>query len=93
MILVAFTCKPKCFSFTVRPQGKTVDSDVMVEYLQMTGKCFLRLENLKKSSLDLLWQMNNARPCKSKIIQDFTTRRGLTLVKQSPYGLDLNLYE
>ena len=43
MILVAFICKPKCFSLTVRPQGKTVDSDVMVEYLLMTGKRFLRL--------------------------------------------------
>ena len=40
MILVAFTSEPKCFLLTVRPQGKTVHSDVMVEYLQMTGKRF-----------------------------------------------------
>ena len=43
MILVAFTCKPKRFTVTVMPRGTPVDSAVMVEYLQMTGKCLLSL--------------------------------------------------
>ena len=93
MILVAFTCKPKRFSVTVMPRGKTVDSAVMVEHLQMTGKRFLSLKNNKVRLGDLLWQMDNAtaRPHTSQIMQDYTTKRGLTLVKQSPNSPDRNL--
>ena len=91
MILVAFTCKPKRFSVSVMPKGKTVDSDVMIDYIQMTGKRFQNLKKNKVQLSDLLWQMDNARPHTSQATQDYLTRREVSLVKQSPYSPDLNL--
>ena len=40
MGLVAFTCKPKRFSVSILPRGKTIDSDYMIQYLKDTGKGF-----------------------------------------------------
>ena len=40
---------------------------------------------------DLLWQMDNARPHTSRLTQDYVTKIGFSLVKQSPYSPDMNL--
>lgn len=91
MIMVAFTCKPKRFSVTVIAKGSTVNSDVVVDYIKATGHRFLNLKNNKIHLRDLLWQMDNARPHTSRITQDYVTKIGLSLVKQSPYSPDMNL--
>ena len=82
LVAIALTCKPKRFSVTVMPQGKTVDSAVMVEYLQITGKSFLSLKNNKVCIGDLLWQLDNARPHTFQIMQDYTTWWNRVLIHQ-----------
>ena len=91
MGLVAFTCKPKRFSVSILPRGKTIDSEYMIQYLKNTGKRFLSLKHNKVSLQNLHWQMDNARPHSAAATRDFLTRRGVPVVHQSPYSPDLNL--
>ncbi|QQP34531.1 Uncharacterized protein FKW44_022436 [Caligus rogercresseyi] len=70
-------------SITALPAGTTADRNTMIEYLRTTGKRFLSLkkDKIRLKCCLLMWTMH------------FLTRRDVEPVKQSPYSLNLNLFE
>ena len=91
MLRLSFTCSPKRVSVKLLPQGDTVDSKVMVDYLKDTGKRFGFLRSGKTSFRDLLLMWDNAKPHTSRSTKKFLKTSKVGLVNQSPYSPDLNL--
>ena len=87
MVLIAFTCKPKRFSVTVLPQGKSVDAQFMINYLKDTGK---RFHNSHCKNCTSRWTSRPAHSSRNKAVPG---PEGVPLVSQSPFSPDLNLLD
>lgn len=90
MLLVAFTCSRR-FSVQALPQGKTVDSEAFIQFVRKTGDKWRTLRSHPIKLSEICWQMDNARPHKSRLTTQFFTERRIQTLWQSPYSPDLNL--
>lgn len=90
MLLVAFTPTGR-FSVCATEPNETVDSDKFIEFVRHTGDKWRNLRCNPIYLSEIQWQMDNARPHKSGVTQQFLENRGVTLVWQSPYSPDMNL--
>ena len=89
MLLLSSTCSSKRVSVKLLPQGDTLDSKVMVDYLKDTRKRFGSLRSDKTSFKDLFLMWDNANPHTSKETKKFLKTSKVDLANQSPYSHDL----
>ena len=68
-----------------------MDSDGYVDFVQSTGNKWRVLRKNPIHLKDVFWQHDNARCHVSAVTTQYFAKRGITLVKQSPYSPDLNL--
>ena len=75
----------------VTDKGETVDSERYTNFVHETGERWRKLHSDPTCLKDLLWMHDNARPHTSATTTAFFEKRGVQLVKQSPYSPDVNL--
>ena len=69
MLIASFTCSSKRILVKLLPQGDTVDSKVMIDYLKDTRKIFVIYAEISDRNLFLIW--DNAKPHTSKESKNF----------------------
>jgi hypothetical protein len=90
LVMVAFTASKK-INVKALPYGETINGDVYQEFVKETGKRWLSLSKNPVSLNGMIWQHDNARPHSKNEVVEFFRRRGIELLRQSPYSPDLNL--
>lgn len=89
LVIVAVTNRGVHY-FNVLEHGKTVNSDVYVEFLEAMFTFFARLqEPLLRQNIRLIH--DNARPHVSQATRAFLEENNVRLLKQPPYSPDCNL--
>ena len=89
MLLVSFT-PGGLFYLQALPHGQTVDGETFVNFLRRMGELWRkRVNGMPLSSIQL--QVDNAPAHTSTVAREFFDRRGISLIRQSPYSPDLNL--
>jgi histone-lysine N-methyltransferase SETMAR len=90
LVMVAFTAS-KRINVKSLPYGETINGEVYQEFVQETGKRWWSLTRNPVGLRGKVWQHDNARPHSKKDVVEFFQRRGIELLRQSPYSPDLNL--
>jgi hypothetical protein len=89
MLMVAFTGDGK-LSLEGKPPGETITGEVYVDFLRTTGEKWRCLRSSPTRLSQVWWQHDNARPHVALCVKNFTERRGMTVIRQSPYSPDMN---
>ena len=90
MLLFAFSPSGR-FSVQVVPAGQTVDSDIIIAFIQHTGDLWRKLRQNPIKLQDVLWQWDNARPHSSRAVSDYLQQCNINTLFQSPYSPDFNM--
>lgn len=90
MVLLAFTGDGK-IAVAGKAPGDTINSAAYVDFVHSVGDKWRTLRTKPMRLSELIWMHDNARPHSAASTVDFFRRRGVQMIKQSPYSPDLNL--